>query len=46
MSQIGWALPCIYFASGAGSVTAGRLSGLLVLSLGLRCGSRRDPLAL
>ena len=30
MSQIGWALPCIYFASGTGSVTAGWLSGFLL----------------
>ncbi|MCX6629293.1 MAG: MFS transporter, partial [Candidatus Solibacter sp.] len=30
MRQIGWALPCIYFASGAGSVTAGWLSGFLL----------------
>jgi len=30
MRQIGWALPCIYFASGVGSVSAGWLSGLLL----------------
>ncbi len=30
MSQIGWALPWIYFMSGAGSVTAGWLSGFLM----------------
>ncbi len=30
MSQIGWALPCIYFASGVGSVSAGWLSGFLL----------------
>ena len=30
MSQIGWALPCVYFASGVGSVTAGWLSGFLL----------------
>ena len=34
MTQIGWALPFIYFMGGAGSVTAGWLSGLL-----LRLGS-------
>jgi ACS family hexuronate transporter-like MFS transporter len=30
MSQIGWALPCIYFSSGIGSVTAGWFSGFLL----------------
>ena len=30
MSQIGWALPCVYFASGVGSVTAGWFSGFLL----------------
>ena len=30
MSQIGWALPCIYFSSGVGSVTAGWFSGFLM----------------
>jgi ACS family hexuronate transporter-like MFS transporter len=30
MTEIGWALPCIYFASGAGSVAAGWLSGFLL----------------
>jgi MFS transporter, ACS family, hexuronate transporter len=30
MAQIGWALPCVYFASGAGSVAAGWISGFLL----------------
>jgi ACS family hexuronate transporter-like MFS transporter len=30
MSQIGWALACVYFAAGAGSVAAGWVSGRLL----------------
>jgi MFS transporter, ACS family, hexuronate transporter len=30
MSQIGWALPCVYFASGVGSVTAGWASSKML----------------
>ncbi len=34
MRQIGWALPCIYFSSGLGSVTAGWFSGFLLRRTG------------
>jgi MFS transporter, ACS family, hexuronate transporter len=43
MSQIGWALPCVYFASGAGSVAAGWISGFL---LGRGCSLRIARMAL
>jgi ACS family hexuronate transporter-like MFS transporter len=45
MSQIGWALPCIYFASGAGSVTAGWLSGFLLRRGKSRRAARLIPLS-
>ena len=43
MSQIAWALPCIYFASGAGSVAAGWISGFL---LGRGCSLRTARMAM
>jgi len=46
MKEIGWALPCIYFASGVGSVTAGWLSGHLLARGRSRRAARMVTLSL